>query len=67
MKFQTLIKDTFRECMGKKILIIYFLIITLGILTLMFVVNIDVSGTRAVISTLFDSKSENLVLSELQN
>jgi len=66
MKFLALIKDTFRECMGKKILISYFLISTLGILTLMFVVNIDISGPRAVISTLLDNKNETLVLSELE-
>ena len=67
MKFQILIKDTFRECLGKKILISYFLISTLGILTLMFVVNIDISGSRAVISTLFDSKNGNIALPDLEN
>ncbi|MBN1292442.1 MAG: ABC transporter permease subunit [Candidatus Latescibacteria bacterium] len=67
MKFLALIKDTFRECLGKKILISYFLISTLGILTMMFVVNIKITGANAVISTLIGNKNENLGLPELTN
>ena len=66
MKFLALIKDTFRECMGKKILIIYFLISTLGILTLTFVLNIKFTGAQAVIGTLFDNGSGGLSLPDLE-
>ena len=66
MKLWEIVKDTFRECLGKKILISYFLISTLGILGLMFIFNVDIAGNSAAISTLFGKEQGNIALSTLQ-
>jgi len=66
MKLWEIVKDTFRECLGKKILIIFFLISTLGILGLLFLFDVDIAGNRAAISALFGEKQDSIALFELK-
>ena len=67
MKFKGIITDTFRECLGKKILTIYFIISTLGILGLIFIFNVDIAGNQAAIATLFGKSEAGIAISKLRN
>lgn len=58
MKILAIIKDTFRECLVKKILISYFIVSTIGILALLAIVNIDIVDNRVAISTLFSNRPD---------
>ncbi len=53
MKMLAIIKDTFRECLVKKILLSFFIASNIGILGLLLVINIDIVDNEAVISSLF--------------
>jgi ABC-type transport system involved in multi-copper enzyme maturation permease subunit len=66
MKLLTIIKDTFQECRGKKILLSYFLISTLGIIGLMVIFNVDIAGNRAAIGALFGKEMDDIALAKLQ-
>lgn len=66
MKFSAIVLDTFQECLGKKILLIYFLISTLLLLTLLFLLRIDINGMTAVLSGTFDTNQSSMSLDTLQ-
>jgi len=66
MKTWAIIEDTFRECLGKKILVGFFGLSTLLILALTFLFNVDIAGSQAAISFLFDKGAKDLELSKLQ-
>jgi len=65
MQTIAIIKDTFRECLVKKIFISVFAVSTLGILGIMTIFSIDIIGNEAAISTLFSGGEEFASMREL--
>lgn len=66
MKFMSLIADTFRECLGKKILLIFFSLSTLVILCMIFIFNVDIKGNYAAISAFFGHQTDTVSLTVLK-
>jgi ABC-2 type transport system permease protein len=66
MKFRTVIWDTYQECLGKKVLLIYPLLSTLVILSLTFLIRVNISEGRALISAFFGGDSTVMGLSKMQ-
>jgi hypothetical protein len=53
MKILAIIKDTFRECIAKKIILSYAIASTLGMLVLSLLISFDFVGNEVAISTIF--------------
>jgi len=65
MKIAAIVGDTFRECRGKKILISYFIVSTIGILGILVIFNIDIAGNKVAMSSLFFKGEESASIGEL--
>ncbi|HUU28058.1 MAG TPA: ABC transporter permease subunit [archaeon] len=65
MKIWAILEDTFRECLGKKTLIIFFLISTLAIIFLFFASGVNISTEQSGNISLFGNKNDGLDLSTL--
>lgn len=66
MKFITIIADTFRECLGKKILLIFFGLSTFAIISLIFIINVDIKESYAAISAFFGHQTDTVSLTVLK-
>ncbi|MFC1493479.1 ABC transporter permease subunit [candidate division KSB1 bacterium] len=53
MKILAIIKDTFRECIAKKIILSYAIASTLGMIVISLLFNFDIVGNEVAISSIF--------------
>ncbi len=58
MKILAIIKDTFRECIAKKIILSYAIASTLGMLIISLLFSFDIVGNEVAISTIFGGNEQ---------
>lgn len=66
MKFLVLMTDTIRECIAKKIVLIVFILSTFAMVSLVFILNVDIKGNYAAISAFFGQAEGMVSLTKLR-